>query len=237
MRLLIVVLAIIGISYTQGICSPGCSVCSQGICYMCYQSAFDANTRNCNTQRMVDPQCVLSDQEKVCRMCSPGYAFNINAGKRVNGLEQPAKQCFEHNINNCVLAAYETTSKAAVCGVCNGGYPAPDMLSCQGWTVSFTGLAQPTNNCMWGSITSAEQKNCFRCKKGFSVDSGSCVKSTIEGCLEMRNGACTFCNSWEGYYMSSTGVCKATQTFAEQAGDIKILQTVTEAMRRVFENQ
>ena len=65
-------------------------------------------------------------------------------------------------------------------------------------------------NCYLGGMSLGENPMCVKCKKGWMVLQGICIKQIIDGCLEAggSGGYCDVCDGAAGYFsLADDGVC------------------------------
>jgi len=232
MRNLLILTLVTGLALSQGWdgCKKGCAYCHNDKCFQCFELFLEAY--QCTTSIPVtDKNCYLFDGNNQCRWCKEGYALRVNEEQN---LEQGFKQCYEHKVDKCVLAVFEHDSfDDTYCSVCENGYPTQDFSKCGGWNNGFLQQGVSTN-CLWG-MRDERGTTCMKCDKGYMVAGGTCIKTSMEGCMlsDVFGQSCDFCDVWNGYYMNHSNTCsKNPSSIYNSIPTEKILFNLIETIRK-----
>lgn len=175
----------------NNICGPKCAGCNNDSgCYFC--DGFENVNSLCNLAKPTRDNCRVHTMSPEgvaqCEICKEGYAIDINTRK-----------CSILPITNCLFAFTADFEPFEGCAMCKGMMVSKDGTFCD----PNQKMAQ---NCVNGGI----QGNCAECIPGFQVniEQGSCVSSTIPGCLSVqsiKSDTCYICNIFKGYYAQDGG--------------------------------
>lgn len=192
-------------------CGKGCLSCEQGICLSCYKRPIAAG--QCSPFELPFDPCILyvaTGEAKVkCSICKHGWLQSQIEGQKL---------CTPGKIDGCVAGIHDQ-ERGKSCTICNEGFPTDNAKECQSWATQENDritipipIPRPSKNCLWGQKLLGV-KTCFRCKPGFMVVGGLCVKQILEGCLSSGpfGAYCMICDGFNGYsQMENNGKCERT---------------------------
>lgn len=193
-----------------------CSLCGNGKTLK-YAEEFDRTTGYCSSQDSIKNCFIFSADGKKCLECDKTYVL-VNQNSCVSGASV---------IHKCLYAELLEDGNTYKCHHCQSGFASKHGTFC------LKKFIQPDNCEYGGRITNVDleidtfvsfeaidtdekvmrylkmkhsapvMKPCLKCKEGFYVYNGSCVKEELKGCMEIFLGdkeKCLKCNFRNFYF-------------------------------------